>query len=78
MELEFIIQNWYLFLALVVIIALLALDPIRQRAGGTKPVTAVELPQLLNHEDAVVVDVCESQEFRNGHIPGAINMPMSQ
>jgi rhodanese-related sulfurtransferase len=77
-ELEFLIQNWHLFLALVVIIALLGLDPLRQRAGGMRPVSAIELPQLLNHEDAVVIDVCESAEYRNGHIPGAINMPMGQ
>ncbi|MFT5114424.1 MAG: hypothetical protein ACI8P9_003761, partial [Parasphingorhabdus sp.] len=67
MELEFLIQNWHLFLALVVIIALLGLDPLRQRAGGMRPVSAIELPQLLNHEDAVVIDVCESAEYRNGH-----------
>ena len=78
MELDFVIQNWHLFLALVVIIALLALDPIRQRAGGITPISAPELPQLLNHEDAVVVDVSTTSEHRNAHIPGAINIPVSE
>ena len=78
MELEFILQNWHLFLALVVIIALLALDPIRQRTGGLKSINATELPQLINHENAVVVDVSDSAEYRNGHIPGAINIPVGE
>jgi rhodanese-related sulfurtransferase len=77
-ELEFIVQNWYLFLALVVIVLLLSFDHARHRISGVKAVSATELPQLLNHEDAVVIDVCEPAEFRNGHIPGAINIPLGQ
>ena len=78
MEFEFVAQNWHLFLALVVIVLLLTFDHARHRISGVKAVSATELPQLLNHEDAVVVDVCEPAEFRKGHIPGAINIPLSQ
>lgn len=78
MELEFIVQNWYLFLTLVVIVLLLAMDSARNRFSGVKSVTATELPQLINHEDAVVIDVCEPNEFRKGHIPGAVNIPLGQ
>jgi len=78
MEVEFIQQNWLLFLALVVIIALIVLDPIRGRASGVKSITAVELPALVNHEAAVVVDVSETNDFKNGHIPNALNVPLSR
>lgn len=78
MELEFIVQNWYLFLTLVVIVFLLAMDSARNRISGVKRVTATELPQLINHDDAVVIDVCEPNEFRKGHIPGAVNIPLGQ
>ena len=78
MEFEFVAQNWHLFLALVVIVGLLAFDGVRGNVSGIKKISAVELPRLINHEDAVVVDVCESNEYRKGHIPGAINLPMSQ
>ena len=30
-----------------------------------------------NMEDAVLMDVREADEFRAGHIPGAINVPLS-
>ena len=78
MDIGFIQQNWHLFLALAVIMALLALDPLRRRSGGIRSVSAVQLPQLMNHEGAIVLDVGEPAEFKKGHIPKAINMPVSQ
>lgn len=39
--------------------------------------TAQELDVLLRSDAAVVVDVREVEEFAAGHIPGAINMPLS-
>ena len=61
---QFFTQNWYLFAALIVILTLLALDPLRRKTSGVKPVSAVELPQLINHEGAVVLDVSEPTEFK--------------
>ncbi len=78
MEIEFVTQNWHLFLALVVIVFLLSWDSARRRFSGVKGVTATELPQLLNHEDAAVIDIRESGEFRKGHIAGALNIPLNQ
>ena len=78
MDIAFIQQNWHLFAALAVILALLALDPVRRRSGGIQSVSAVQLPQLMNHEGAIVLDVGEPAEFNKGHIPKAINMPVSQ
>ena len=39
--------------------------------------TAQELDAMLREGAAVVVDVREVDEFAAGHIPGAINMPLS-
>jgi len=76
MDIAFIQQNWHLFAALAVILALLALDPVRRRSGGIQSVSAVQLPQLMNHEGAIVLDVGEPAEFKKGHIPKAINIPV--
>ena len=78
MEFGFFQENWHLFAALAVIVALLALDPLRRHSGGIQSVSAVQLPQLMNHEGAIVLDVGEPAEFKKGHIPKAINMPVSQ
>mgnify|MGYP003985952929 FL=1 len=78
MDLEFIAQNWYLFAALVVISLLIGFDSIRRGGGGANQVSALQFPQLISQENAVVVDVCEAEEFNRGHILNAINIPLKQ
>jgi rhodanese-related sulfurtransferase len=46
------------------------------KQGGAAIATGV-LVNLMNHQDAVVVDVRDSKEFAAGHIAGAINVPYS-
>ncbi|MCT2399946.1 rhodanese-like domain-containing protein [Novosphingobium mangrovi (ex Huang et al. 2023)] len=40
-------------------------------------ISAEQLDSMLRSGEALVVDVREADEFANGHIPGAINMPLS-
>lgn len=74
---QFIINNWYLFVALGVICFLLAAGPISQQMYGIKNTNSAQAVILLNRENAVVVDVCEPKEFSAGHVPNAINLPLS-
>ena len=78
MDLDFIANNWHLFAALIVISLLIGIDTMRRGGAGANQVSAVHLPQLINQENAVVVDVCQPEEFRKGHIPAAINIPVEQ
>jgi rhodanese-related sulfurtransferase len=34
--------------------------------------------QLINHEKAVVIDVCEAHEYSAGHVSGAKHIPLGQ
>ncbi|GEN23849.1 rhodanese-like domain-containing protein [Halomonas cupida] len=43
-------------------------------AGG---VTTSEATQLVNREDAVVLDIRDKNDFKAGHIAGARNIPQS-
>lgn len=47
-------------------------------SGPHKEVSALELQQLLAAEQVLVVDVREPEEFAAGHIPGAVNVPLSR
>ena len=78
MEFEFVKLNWHLFAALAAVIALLALEPIRKRAGGVKSLVPGDLPRLMRNEKAIVVDVSDQKEFETGHIPKARNIPLSR
>lgn len=74
---QFVINNWYLFVALVVILALLFAGPIRQSLSGVGSVAIAQAVQLLNRESGVLLDVREPAEYAAGHIPRALNIPLS-
>lgn len=76
MEIEFISQQWHLFLALIVIIGLIAMDPAKRRLAGAKTLTVIDVPRIMNHESASVIDVSDPAEFKKGHIPNAKNFPL--
>jgi rhodanese-related sulfurtransferase len=73
---NFLVDNWMLFTIALTSGALL-LWPVLQgaAAAGLDPAAAV---QLINREKAVVIDVCEPNEFAAGHVGGSKNVPLSQ
>jgi rhodanese-related sulfurtransferase len=76
--LEFVLNNWYLFLALAVVLALLLAGPLTRLIHGIQVLGPNQAVLLVNRENGVLVDVCEPNEYREGHIPRAINIPLSQ
>lgn len=73
---KFILDNWML-IAIAVASGSMLLLPVIQGAAmaGLDPAGAV---QLINREKAVVVDVCEPNEFAAGHVGGAKNLPLGE
>ncbi|MFC7369119.1 MULTISPECIES: rhodanese-like domain-containing protein [Vreelandella] len=59
---------------LLVLIAWVAYEA---RSAATNAVTSTQATQLINREDAVVLDIRESKDFKAGHIAGARNIPQS-
>ncbi len=73
---KFIIDNWYLLLVALASGALLLWPVLKTASGGS--LTPARAVQLMNREKAVVIDVCETEEFAAGHMVGAKNVPFSQ
>lgn len=73
MPMEFINQN-ILLVGIVVVSGLGLLWPLIFRPVGNN-VGPVEATQLINREDAVILDVREVDEFAAGHLPEARNIP---
>ncbi|MDH5435677.1 MAG: rhodanese-like domain-containing protein [Gammaproteobacteria bacterium] len=73
---EFVINNWLLFLALAVIIFLLAKDIFSESLSGIRNVAPVLATQMINHENAIILDVREENEFKEGHILNSIHIPL--
>ena len=74
---QFVVNNWSLFVTLGVILALLIMGPVTQQLYGVKNSNVNQAVQLLNREHGVVIDVSEPGEFKTGHITNAINVPFS-
>ena len=73
---KFIIDNWMLISVAFASGAMLLWPAIQgATAGGLSAANAV---QLINRERAVVVDVSETEEFAQGHVGGAKNVPVGQ
>ncbi len=75
MFLEFVMQQWPLVSALVVAVLLLIFHESR-RAGAT--VTPQQLTNLVNQQQATVIDLRDQAEFRKGHIVDALNIPYAK
>jgi rhodanese-related sulfurtransferase len=65
--------NHPLLLGAFVVLLVVFIRNETQRGG--RSVSAQELVNLVNREDAVIVDVRDKKEFDQGHIPHAVNIP---
>lgn len=72
---QFVLDNWYLFLALIVVLALLVGPSVMQYLHGIKSLSPAESVLLVNRQSGVFVDVSEPREYQAGHIPNALNLP---
>jgi rhodanese-related sulfurtransferase len=75
---QFVIHNWYLFIVLAVILALLVAGPIGRLVHRVRSVGPSEAVMLINREDGVVLDVRDAKEFHSGHITHALNLPFKE
>ncbi|HAO53983.1 MAG: sulfurtransferase [Gammaproteobacteria bacterium] len=69
---EFIGNHPWLVGAFAVVIVLFIRNEVSR---GGKSVSAQELVNMVNKDGAVVIDVRDEKEFREGHIVNAINIP---
>jgi rhodanese-related sulfurtransferase len=75
---EFIGNHPVLSLAFIgLTVALIALE-IGRLTRGYKAVSPAQLTGLINHDNALVVDVSAAGDYEKGHILGAKHVPMSQ
>ena len=74
----FVEKNWILILAFVLSGAMLLWPLLQRRMSAMKEVGTLEAIQLMNRNNAVLLDVRETNEFTGGKLPNALHIPMSQ
>ncbi len=74
---DFVRNNFLLFLTAFVSGAMLLWPLVRRTAGGPW-VNPAQATHLINREDAIIIDVREPAEFAAGHVLGARNVPLAR
>ena len=72
---EFSINHWEM---VAVFFAILITLIFVERKGGAQGVTPSAATNMMNTQDAVVVDIRTEKEFNAGHITGALNIPATK
>ncbi|HEA53803.1 hypothetical protein LCGC14_1367180 [marine sediment metagenome] len=71
---EFVVNHY--ILASLFVAFLVAILILESRRGGAK-ISAQGAVNLINRDEAIVVDIRDRKEFTEGRITGSINIPLS-
>ena len=74
---KFVLDNIFLIAVAFASGAMLVWPLVRRGAGGPS-VNTLEATQMINRQDALVLDVREQAEFAQSHILNARGLPLSQ
>lgn len=75
---EFIGNHPFLSFGFIGVVAAMIAMEVNQLTRGYKGVTPAGLTQLINKNNALVIDVSSIQDYEKGHVPGARHVAMSQ
>jgi len=74
---EFAGNHPELFMAFFFVLGLLVWNFLSEQISGIASLAPQESILLINHEDAIVIDVREDNEYAQGHILNSIHIPLS-
>ena len=72
---EFAGNHALLVMALFAILVMLIGTEIQQRLSQVKAVSPGEATRLLNHDNAIMIDMRSDKDYRDGHIVNAVHVP---
>jgi rhodanese-related sulfurtransferase len=75
---QFVQNNWPLILVMVVSGAMLLWPLIGGRLSKVREIGALSATQLINRQNAVLLDLREGKDYAAGHLPNAVHIPLSQ
>ena len=66
--LQFSINHWPLLATLVVLVIMLIIEETRTTIQGVTKISANKVVELMNRENAIVIDIREQEKFNSGHL----------
>ena len=74
---EFIGNHYILSAAWIGVFILIIYSFMGSKLRGYQNANPAQATQLINHNDAVIIDVREENEYLKGHIVNSVHVPMS-
>jgi len=75
---QFIQSNWPLILVLIISGGMLLWQLVGRRFSSVREVGALSATQLINRQNAVMLDLRDRKEYDGGHVPNALHIPLSE
>jgi len=72
---NFAIRHWVLSIAFIAILLAIMVEELRAKKGKQHHLSPGDAVRLINHENAVLIDIRAETKFKNGHIVKSINIP---
>jgi len=73
---QFVINHWILWSVFAVVLIAVIFEEIKGKLNAAPSLTPHELSMLLNHEEAIVIDIRATTVFVKGHILSSQNIPL--
>jgi rhodanese-related sulfurtransferase len=71
---EFILRHWVLVVLLLVIFAVLIYEETKNSSQGVLRISPQKLVDLVNRDDALIIDTRDVSAYQKGHIINALNL----
>lgn len=76
--LQFVEKHWMLCVAFFLVLALIIFEEMRKSIRPAMSLLPQEVVNLVNHEEALIIDIRDNTAFKNGHILHSMNMSKSE
>ncbi|CAM2858633.1 rhodanese-like domain-containing protein [Legionella worsleiensis] len=70
---QFIANHWQLWLAFITVLLLILINEWISQKKKAKELTPQSAVDVINNDDAIVLDLRDKESFKNGHIIDSIN-----
>jgi rhodanese-related sulfurtransferase len=70
---QFIMNHWSLWLALIVVLLLIFVNELFSQKKKAKELTPQSAVDLINNDNAIVIDLRDKEIYKQGHIIDSIN-----
>jgi len=70
-------NNTILVISIIVVSYMLLNNLFGEKLRGYSSITPIQGTKMINHDDAVVIDVREVNEYSDGHIINSVHIPLS-